>query len=98
MVTPLHLAHLDPLVSHNSLGQGTLDKKDLLWHLNLPWVFALLAHTNTSSVERHGTCHAHQATVVATPIGKLLLQNLKWSNEPWCKLASNLEMMQTSHR
>jgi hypothetical protein len=27
-----------------------------------------------------------------------LFQNLKWSNESWCELASNLEMMQTSHR
>jgi hypothetical protein len=27
-----------------------------------------------------------------------LLQNLEWSNEPRCELASNLEMIQTSHR
>jgi hypothetical protein len=27
-----------------------------------------------------------------------LLQNLEWSNEPRCRLASDLEMMQTSHR
>jgi hypothetical protein len=27
-----------------------------------------------------------------------LLQNLEWSNEPWCELASDLEMTQTSHR
>jgi hypothetical protein len=27
-----------------------------------------------------------------------LLQNLEWSNEPRCELASDLETMQTSHR
>jgi hypothetical protein len=27
-----------------------------------------------------------------------LLQNLEWSNEPRCELASDLEMTQTSHR
>jgi hypothetical protein len=27
-----------------------------------------------------------------------LLQNLEWSNEPRCELASNLEMTQTPHR
>jgi hypothetical protein len=27
-----------------------------------------------------------------------LLQNLEWSNEPWCEFALDLEMMQTSHR
>jgi hypothetical protein len=27
-----------------------------------------------------------------------LLQNLEWSNEPQCELASYLEMVQTSHR
>jgi hypothetical protein len=27
-----------------------------------------------------------------------LLQNLEWSNEPQCELASDLEMTQTSHR
>jgi hypothetical protein len=27
-----------------------------------------------------------------------LLQNLKWSNESWCELASYLETTQTSYR
>jgi hypothetical protein len=27
-----------------------------------------------------------------------LLQNLEWSNELWCELASYLETVQTSHR
>jgi hypothetical protein len=34
--------------------------KDLPWHPNLPWVFALRAHADISSVERHGTHYAHQ--------------------------------------
>jgi hypothetical protein len=33
--------------------------RDLPWHPNLPWEFVLQAHTNTSSVERHGTHHVY---------------------------------------
>jgi hypothetical protein len=46
--------------------------KDLPWHPNLPWVFVLEALVNISSVERHGTHHAHQTTVVAALTDKLL--------------------------
>jgi hypothetical protein len=107
MMAPLHLAHLDFLVPCNSLRHiqnldgGTLDKKDILQRPSLPWVFALQAHIDISSVERHGTHHAHPTTAAATPIVSYftsLLQNLEWSNESWRKLASYLEMAQTSHR
>jgi hypothetical protein len=46
--------------------------KDLPWHPNLPWVFAPQAHAGISLVERHGTRHAHQTTVVAALTDKLL--------------------------
>jgi hypothetical protein len=46
--------------------------KDLPSHPNLPWVFALQALIDISSIEIHGTHHAHQTTVAATPIGMLL--------------------------
>jgi hypothetical protein len=51
---------------------GTLDMRDLLYHLNLPWGFALQAHTNISSVERHETHCAHSTTTVATQIDRPL--------------------------
>jgi hypothetical protein len=67
VVTPLHLAYLDLLASCNSLG-----KKGSPWHPTLSWVFALRAHANTYSVERRGIRHAHQTTVTAALIDKLL--------------------------
>jgi hypothetical protein len=46
--------------------------KDLPWHPNLSWVFVLRAHADISSVERHGTRHAHQPIVAAALTDKLL--------------------------
>jgi hypothetical protein len=46
--------------------------KVLPWHPNLTWVFALQAHTDISSVERHGTRHAHQTIMAAALTDKLL--------------------------
>jgi hypothetical protein len=46
--------------------------KDLPWHPNLSWVFVLRAHADISSVERHGTRHAHQPIVAAALTNKLL--------------------------
>jgi hypothetical protein len=62
MMAPLHLAHLDPVVPQNSLE----------CFQNLDGYFALQAHAYISSIERHGTQHAHQTTVAATLIAKLL--------------------------
>jgi hypothetical protein len=36
-------------------------------------ILALQVHANISSVERHGTRHAHPTTVAATPIGPMNL-------------------------
>jgi hypothetical protein len=47
--------------------------KDLPWHSNLPWVFALRVHVDISSVERYGTRHAHQ-TIMAVVLTDKLLQ------------------------
>jgi hypothetical protein len=46
--------------------------KDFPWHPNLPWVFGPQAHTDISLVERRGTRHADQTTMVAALTDKLL--------------------------
>jgi hypothetical protein len=44
----------------------------LPWHPDLPWVFVLRVHVDITSVERHGTRHAHQTIVAAALTDKLL--------------------------
>jgi hypothetical protein len=74
MVTLLHFAHLDHLIPSDSLRHfQNLDRILLIRVISdLPGGFALRAHTNTSSIERHGTRYAHLTTVAAIAANKLL--------------------------
>jgi hypothetical protein len=106
MLTSLHLTHLDPIVSSNSLTCFQhLDRILLIgkifFSIQVFHRYLLFRHTHTSSVERYGTHHAHQTTTVVTPIVGYftsLLHNLERSNESWCELTSYFETAQTTHR
>jgi hypothetical protein len=107
VVTPLHLAHPDLLVSSNLLWSFlNLDRIHLIrkiffsvqvFHREL-----FFRHTQTLLQLRYMKyiMHVRQLRWQLQLVSYFtyILQNLEWSNESWSKLVLNLETMQTSHR
>jgi hypothetical protein len=107
MVTPLHLAHLDSLIPRNSLRR----LQNLDWVLLVRKIFfsiqafhreLLFGYSQKLLQLRYMKyiIHVRQLWQKLQLVGYFtsLLQNLEWSNEPRCELASDLETTQTSHR
>jgi hypothetical protein len=106
MVTPLHLAHLDPLIPCDSLGRlSNLDRVLLVRKIFLSiQVFhrqLLFRYSQTllQLIYVKYIMHVRQLWRQLQLVGYFtsLLQNLELSNDPRCEIASDLEMTQTPH-
>jgi hypothetical protein len=107
VVTPLHLAHPDLLISSNPLRCfQNLDRVPLVrmifFSIQVLHRQLLFRHAHTFLQLRYMEyiMHVRQLRPQLQLVSYFtsLLQNLEWSNEPWCELASDLETMQTSQR
>jgi hypothetical protein len=107
VVTPLHLAHPDLLVSSNPLWCfKNLDRilliRKIFFSVQVFHRQLLFRHTQTFLQLRYMKYIMHirqlRRQLRLVSYFTSLLQNLEWSNESWCELASDLETMQTSHR
>jgi hypothetical protein len=107
MVTLLHLAHLNLLVSRNSLGclqdpDTVLLITEIFFSIQILHWYLLFTHPQTFLQLRdmEHIMHIRQLWWQLQLVSHFtsLLQNLEWSNEPRCELASDLEMTQTSYR
>jgi hypothetical protein len=105
MMASLHLAHLDLLVPHNSFRHlwnfdGVLLVRKIffsiqVFHSQLLFTQAFLQLRYMKYV-MHTWQLRRQLQLVSCFTS--LLQNLEWNYKPRCELASDLEMMQTTHR
>jgi hypothetical protein len=107
VVTPLHLAHPDLLVLSNPLWclqnhDRVLLVRKIFFSIQVFHRQLLFRHAQTFLQLRYIVyiIHVRQLRWQLQLEGHVtsLLQNLEWSNEPRCELASDIEMMQTTHR
>jgi hypothetical protein len=107
VVTPLHLAHPDLLVSSNPLWcfqhlDRVLLVRKIFFRIQVFHRQLLFRHAQTFLQLRYIEYIMHvrqlRRQLQLVCYFTSLFQNLESSNEPRCELASNLETMQTPHR
>jgi hypothetical protein len=100
MVTPLHHEHLDPLVRGKSFGclqnfNGVLLIREIFFSIQVFCGYLLFSHTQTFLQLRgmEHIMHIRQLQRQPQSVSYFtsLLQNLEWSTEPRCELASYLK-------